>query len=1675
MAQLVQDRFGPNTYYKKNELTVIDSSLVTGAPLFVDSSAELFLSSSKFQSKYTGKRDSRGYYSGNIVNGQLAIIGGSELWQAHFTDSSILWKQFYTESDSSVASPESVKGSIIYVSSIDELTSNYASTADKPGIVEGNLAVVGVNTLYQADVDAQTGNISWHLSTIATAGTNIIVDASGNYLDNVYFDPELEEFDPSTMYNKFPDEFLVISSSEGINGEPTPSWSVTEALSSLIIAVNELRRNQNLILRTFDNGVEGSDISDISSEKSLEMAFGSSIRQPIIKVDTSLYSLADETPNGTDPVDSCISGYAVDENGNTIDASVIIYNDNILDSSVYPYENLGAESEVLDASSMINGINPGIPDGSLIDASTGEYLNYIDPGTVLYNTDPEKIANLDTSAFVMRLKHWCPKVAKDEATMNKFMYTLYPNELVLCLSTNALYRYNTDYGEMQKIIGGNSDISNPSDGSTPDTSNNDYTIMEILQALTDGSVNEIVFRDIDNSSLNSPQYSVGISGGQIKILEAGGTQLTGTASTKPIRLDTTYVSNVISSTLLINEIYAYSTDASGNIDGIPAEHNTSVPVSHNFIELANLDPYNDVDLSNINLQYFDGTNVHTLFLRGKIKSGSTFLIRGAQVAAENSATTVIDVSTYDMQWIENGAPLAMHNDYGTLYLSLDILDSSGNINVSATESILPNMSDITSSTLNYTAPGASNFIDMVSWQSNSATNVTLKKYVIDPITNTVPVSSSRLIVRNYELDRSQQANPTAFSKISNKFWDYVDLDYDYLGNEADFRPRSSDEKKNIYTTRSYFRSQLPYMVTCSFGIDAETTRTFNWVTASNDNQYLFYRIKDSSDAWTIKESYQETDEQDTSMRTVSFNYADSDPSVSGIITSGGIIDTIGGQTWADSSSYSIHIPVYDRIKWESSGKTFMTTHKVIVKNNVTTDINGSLTRLDSSLSYFTDYTLTTPSITPTQYTKGLEYEYLVGPASHDEYGTITGPDTILCSDLCYFQVRKKVTDASWNFIQHTDEQGFNFREYETWRRTADIIRAQFNPQFTVNTGDMTQNGNRISEWLDYYNGVKNLATGKQFKKQLNGNVYSNDSAGAEQMNVVGNNDLSPIHSYLLGNGDDSVTLTNTEGKVSPKQFNYFYCYEIDPECMPAYFNSIKDTTSTEIVYQDSTGTQQTMSVNLQRKQFGHLIPSCYSYNYNNCHFIGICSELTQAAEYQEYGAVMQDSDNVYHTYTNDLIMSWLQKDLDKWYKFSLAPASTAVYPWCIAYMHEMPYTTLTKSILDGSGRSTGGSKLNDNVTNQFELSEIFQENHVPLILGGHKHTHMSSWPIFENVHYEFGLYMKSSDYSLYPDSSYTYTLIDNDKSNYKFQMQCKPVDASLTTQTIDIFNYVSDSDLPLGDSSYHLLTLADTSSARIQASNNMYDIYPWEANEKILSSYNQENGNILRIVNPSLPYFVISNDVSVNDPSLYHVYHQAYTNPAALSTEGTSGFLKPNRFKSNGICLLALDASSAWAPVYNMCQASGNKVTSNKDIPSINIPWAKWYTPAQASTSTKGIAGSDDAYTQDIIMDNSSQKWPYFMNYVFVPDASDPSEPGNIEIHHYRINKQNFADFPQSQVYYPENETNDPLAVKGWLNNNTYGYVDTNMRDSSMTTSLGTTINYQDTFPDNFKLMSDVK
>ena len=53
--------------------------------------------------------------------------------------------------------------------------------------------------------------------------------------------------------------------------------------------------------------------------------------------------------------------------------------------------------------------------------------------------------------------------------------------------------------------------------------------------------------------------------------------------------------------------------------------------------------------------------------------------------------------------------------------------------------------------------------------------------------------------------------------------------------------------------------------------------------------------------------------------------------------------------------------------------------------------------------------------------------------------------------------------------------------------------------FTINTGDITQSGNRENEWLDYYEGREALR-------------------GKEEMFTIGNNDLCGKNEYELGNG-----------------------------------------------------------------------------------------------------------------------------------------------------------------------------------------------------------------------------------------------------------------------------------------------------------------------------------------------------------------------------------------------------------------------------------------------------------------------------------------------------------------------------------------------------------------------------
>ena len=135
--------------------------------------------------------------------------------------------------------------------------------------------------------------------------------------------------------------------------------------------------------------------------------------------------------------------------------------------------------------------------------------------------------------------------------------------------------------------------------------------------------------------------------------------------------------------------------------------------------------------------------------------------------------------------------------------------------------------------------------------------------------------------------------------------------------------------------------------------------------------------------------------------------------------------------YADDSNVAEFINIYKRIKWVTTNNTAVTTHKAIIR--------------------------------------GLEegtYNYRIRRTSDPNY----------MSEVFNFTVRSTSTvNEGFHFVHTTDQQAFNFYEYQAWTKAAQAISSNHNNiHFTLNTGDCTQNGNRESEWLDYYAGREAL-------------------------------------------------------------------------------------------------------------------------------------------------------------------------------------------------------------------------------------------------------------------------------------------------------------------------------------------------------------------------------------------------------------------------------------------------------------------------------------------------------------------------------------------------------------------------------------------------------------------------
>lgn len=349
--------------------------------------------------------------------------------------------------------------------------------------------------------------------------------------------------------------------------------------------------------------------------------------------------------------------------------------------------------------------------------------------------------------------------------------------------------------------------------------------------------------------------------------------------------------------------------------------------------------------------------------------------------------------------------------------------------------------------------------------------------------------------------------------------------------------------------------------------------------------------------------------------------------------------------------------------------------------NLSSDTDKTLKYYNRISIQYTDGTVfTAHKFIKSGLTKGA-YEYIAG--RKDNAGN---PVLSECTPIRTFEVKSDTDVANgFNFVQTSDQQGFNWDEYQVWAAAArEITRFTSDNSlpfdFMVNTGDMTQNGNRMGEWLDYFNAKSD---------ELNGMV---------EMATIGNNDLSPSVIYKLGDGSDAA-------KLNLQNILFFYTFEMDKDNPPVFSIQGAD----------------------------YLVPSLYSFNYGKVHFICMNSELKATAENNPGKDCVYNFGSDGNFYPH--IKAWAETDIKKY----------TGYTWNIAYCHEMPFTILVADIVnkakdnkleESTGR--GGASMNTNTPSKdkYWFSEFCQKNNIPLVFGGHKHTQATSYPLLENVTYD---------------------------------------------------------------------------------------------------------------------------------------------------------------------------------------------------------------------------------------------------------------------------------------------------------------------------------------------------
>ena len=854
--------------------------------------------------------------------------------------------------------------------------------------------------------------------------------------------------------------------------------------------------------------------------------------------------------------------------------------------------------------------------------------------------------------------------------------------------------------------------------------------------------------------------------------------------------------------------------------------------SHNYVELGNALDY-DIKLNGVFLLYlgYDEQKWKYVALKGKIPAHGTYLIRGAQCGSYGD--NKINVKEYDIIWIDpdTNEPIKFNDLGGGLYLVL--ANEEGKIyDNDVNDFVEPSALSVTNKYNPSTTHTASQmtmigYIDLCGIYTGTTT---ADKRLICETTPLIVNSPSKMkrcvLFRKYGLDSGTATVLKNTDKRSTAtFWTYCDFDrYD-----TDAVPYYSEEVKQALSPKPSFNPK-------TFGswhtrFDKHKPNCINITlgkqgtdTGSGDAVRCFN--------WISYGCYDEYIEyKKNSDSTWNQKYSISKTGTHPYTTE-----------YSGDNVVETFINQYDRLRWDTISGDNVTTHKAIIRN-----------------------------------LSAGEYVFRVKRYNDPSY---------VSEDIKFVIKTDTQANTGFNVIHHSDQQGFSYEEYACWQKTAYLISKQHpNIDFTINTGDMSQSGNREFEWIEYYRGKRHFGY------------------GIPEMPIIGNNDLGCSEMWRLANGTANGTYPYYHAKINSMTIWLYYCFDLDADntCIFEYKSAkgfVEDYIGINAIKDDNWDVS---------KPLKYFVPSLYSFNYGKFHFIMLNSEFATNAQsfaliynnteltsdiINEY--VIEFKGNVYYN-----IYKWLEKDYSLYGsgKYNLVAAHEI--PFCIVKTGAEKGTDYTGNEVTDSNKliasprlTTNTSKLNIDFSPYITTSptnfaadtsdkdtkykggccftEFFDNNNIKLVIGGHKHTLSISVPTKENVTRGDSGRIVDPTNPLLENLNYDSTnkIVINDKPGYTTYLMEQATGYKLT----------SNKDVPGKYLKWNYMYYETTAKGKCANGQQvpMYDVMTFTGNEGTILCEPHQTENVY-IISPSVKAFEINTNNLLN----------ASVKPVTLS--GTAG------------------------------------------------------------------------------------------------------------------------------------------------------------------------------------------